>query len=72
MYAEFAHALIHTARLLYAQDSFDMDLANAVYALDATTIDPTESWSYVVWVGRAGCGISQTPRWSLPTLLYSG
>lgn len=43
MYAEFAHALVHTARLLHAQDSFEINLANAVYALDATTIDSTES-----------------------------
>ena len=39
MYAEFAHALIRTARRLYAQDSLAVDLAETVYALDATTID---------------------------------
>jgi hypothetical protein len=39
IYAEFAHALIRTARRLYAQDSLSVDLTETVYALDATTID---------------------------------
>jgi IS4 transposase len=39
IYAEFAHALIRTACRLYAQDSLSVDLAETVYALDATTID---------------------------------
>lgn len=39
IYAEFAHHLIARARKLYATDSFGVDLANTVYALDATTID---------------------------------
>jgi IS4 transposase len=39
IYAEFAHALIRTARRLYAKDSLAVDLAETVYALDATTID---------------------------------
>ena len=39
IYAEFAHRLIARARQLYAADSFGVDLANTVYALDATTID---------------------------------
>ena len=39
IYAEFAHRLIARARELYAADSFGVDLANTVYALDATTID---------------------------------
>ena len=39
IYAEFAYALIRTARRLYAQDSLSVDLAETVYALDATTID---------------------------------
>lgn len=39
IYAEFAQALIRTARRLYAQDSLSVDLAETVYALDATTID---------------------------------
>jgi hypothetical protein len=39
IYAEFAQGLIRTARRLYAQDSLSVDLAETVYALDATTID---------------------------------
>ena len=39
IYAEFAHRLIARARSLYAADSFGVELANTVYALDATTID---------------------------------
>jgi hypothetical protein len=39
LYAEFAHALIRTARHLYAKDDLGLELANTVYALDATTID---------------------------------
>lgn len=39
IFAEFAHALIRTARRLYATDSLPVDLAETVYALDATTID---------------------------------
>ena len=38
-YADFAQSLIHTARRLYAEDPFGVDLKDAVYALDATTID---------------------------------
>lgn len=39
IYAEFAQRLIVTAKKLYAQESFGVDLTNTVYALDATTID---------------------------------
>jgi hypothetical protein len=39
IYADFAQTLIATARRLYAEDSFGVDLADTVYALDATTID---------------------------------
>jgi hypothetical protein len=39
IFAEFAHALIRTARQLYAKDSLSVDLAETVYALDATTVD---------------------------------
>lgn len=40
IYADLAHALIRTARKLYARDSFALELDNTVYALEATTIDP--------------------------------
>ena len=39
IYADFAQVLIHTARNLYLQDPFAIELANTIYALDATTID---------------------------------
>ena len=37
--ADLAHSLIRTARKLYVNDSFGLELDNTVYALDATTID---------------------------------
>jgi hypothetical protein len=39
IYADFAQVLIHTARDLYLNDDFGIELENTVYALDATTID---------------------------------
>jgi hypothetical protein len=39
IYADLAGSLIQTARKLYANDSFGVELESTVYALDATTID---------------------------------
>jgi hypothetical protein len=39
IYADLAHGLIRTARALYAHESLDVDLAETVYALDATIIE---------------------------------
>ncbi len=39
IYASFAERLIGIARRLYAEEPFGVDLAETVYALDATTID---------------------------------
>jgi Domain of unknown function (DUF4372)/Transposase DDE domain len=39
IYADFAQALIATARRLYAGDDFGVEVAQTVYALDSTTID---------------------------------
>jgi len=39
MYSDFAHTLIRTARRLYANDDFGVDLEQTVYAFDSTTID---------------------------------
>jgi len=39
IYADLAHALIITARRLYSNEPFGIDLHQIVYALDATTID---------------------------------
>jgi hypothetical protein len=39
IWADFAYALIGTARQLYAHDSFGVELAQTAYAFDSTTID---------------------------------
>ena len=39
IYADFAQILIEKARKLYAADSFGINLDQAVYAMDSTTID---------------------------------
>mgnify|MGYP000999972987 CR=1 FL=1 len=39
IYADFAQVLIEKARKLYVADSFGIELDQAVYALDSTTID---------------------------------
>ena len=39
IYSDFAQTLIKKARLLYADDSFGIELEQTIYALDATTID---------------------------------
>ena len=39
IYADFAQVLIKEARALYADEGFAVELANTVYALDASTID---------------------------------
>jgi len=39
IFADFAHLLIARARALYAADSFSIELDQAVYVLDSTTID---------------------------------
>ena len=39
IYQDFALSLIQTARKLYAEDRFGLELTHTVYALDSTTID---------------------------------
>jgi hypothetical protein len=39
IYCDFVQSLIGTARRLYADEAFGLDLKDTVYALDATTID---------------------------------
>jgi len=39
IYADFAQILIDKARALYSNDRFGIDLQNAAYALDSTTVD---------------------------------
>jgi len=38
IYADFAQVLIHTARDLYVNEPFGIDLEQTIYALNATTI----------------------------------
>ena len=39
IYADFAHVLIRTARQLYANEDFGLELDQTTYILDSTTID---------------------------------
>lgn len=39
IYADFALVLIHSARQLYQDDQFGVELDQTVYALDSTTVD---------------------------------
>jgi hypothetical protein len=39
IFADFAHVLIGQAKLLYAKEDFGVDMDQAAYALDSTTID---------------------------------
>jgi len=39
IYADFAHVLIRMARQLYADEDLGLQLNQAAYALDSTTID---------------------------------
>jgi hypothetical protein len=39
IFADFAQLLIKEARTLYVDDPFDLELDNAIYALDATVVD---------------------------------
>jgi hypothetical protein len=39
IYADFAQVLIHTARTLYQDEDFGVELNDTVYALDSSTID---------------------------------
>lgn len=57
IYAEFAHALIDTARRLYADEPLGVELEQTVYALDSTTIDLCLSafpWAPAMHEGKGG------------------
>lgn len=57
IYAEFAHALIGTARRLYADEPLGIELEQTVYALDSTTIDLCLSafpWAPAMHAGKGG------------------
>lgn len=53
IYSDFAQALIHEARKLYAEDDFGLELQETVYALDATIIDLCLSVFPWAWFRKA-------------------
>lgn len=74
IYAEFAQALIATARRLYADESLGEELQQAAYALDSTTIELCLSlfpWAPAMHVGRGGIKLHTVLdlRGALPTLI---
>ncbi len=69
IYANFAERLIGIARGLYAEEPFGVDLAETVYALDATTIDLCLS---VLGVQRDGHGIVLVTYRADPVYIIGG
>jgi hypothetical protein len=74
IYAEFAQALIGTARRLYANESLGEELQQAAYALDSTTIDlclKLFPWAPAMHAGRGGIKLHTVLdlRGALPTLV---
>lgn len=74
IYAEFAQALIATARRLYASDPLSMDLQEPAYALDSTTIDLCLSvfpWARAMHGGHAALKLHTLLdiRGAIPTVI---
>lgn len=75
IYAEFAQALIGTARRLYAGEALSEGLAQTVYALDSSTIDLCLSvfpWARAVHAGHGGIKLHTLLelRGAIPTVLH--
>jgi hypothetical protein len=74
IYADFAQVLIAQARRLYANEDFGLELDQAVYALDATTIDLCLSvFPWAKFRQRKGAIKLHTLmdlRGSIPTLIF--
>ncbi len=74
IYADFAQVLIRIARPLYANEDFGLDLQEAVYALDSTTIDLCLTlFPWAKFRKRKGAVKLHTLldlRGSIPTLIY--
>src|SRR5512139_315195 len=74
IYADFAHVLIATARSLYGNESFGVDLNQTVYALDSTIIDLCLSlFPWARFRKRKGAVKLHTLldlRGSIPTLIF--
>ena len=74
IYAEFAQALIVTARRLYADESLGEELQQAAYALDSTTIELCLNlfpWAPAMHAGHGGIKLHTVLdlRGALPTLI---
>ena len=74
IYADFAQALITTARPLYAAEPLGVELTNTVYALDATTIELCLSLCpWATFRRRSGAMKIETQldlRGSIPTVVH--
>lgn len=64
IYADFAHVLIGTARELYASEDFGLQITQAAYALDSTTIDLCLSlFPWASFRQQKGAIKLHIPRW---------
>lgn len=75
IYAEFAQALIATARRLYAAEPLGMELAQTAYALDSTTIELCLSvfpWARAISPGHGGIKLHTLLdlRGAIPTVVH--
>lgn len=75
IYAEFAQALIATARPLYADEPLGLELAQTAYALDSTTIELCLSVFPWARAPHAGCGAIKLHtlldiRGAIPTVIH--
>ena len=74
IYQDFALNLIRVARKLYADDSFSVELANTVYALDTTTIELSLSLFPWARYGMRQAGVRVHTlldlRGNIPSFLY--
>jgi len=74
IYAQFAQSLITTARRLYVNEPFDIELAHTAYALDSTTIELCLSvfpWAHAMHPGCGGIKLHTLldMRGSIPTVI---
>jgi hypothetical protein len=74
IYATFAQSLIATARRLYVNEPFDIELAHTAYALDSTTIELCLSvfpWARAMHPGCGGIKLHTLldMRGSIPTVI---
>ena len=75
IYAHFAQRLIATARRLYADEPFDIELAHTAYAFDSTTIECCLSvfpWARATHPGHGGIKLHTLldMRGAIPTVIH--